>query len=136
MFIIDLLFAFIVAIIFSSTLSVIFRSDDKSEIGLSFFLIFLIILGLTWTIGIWITPFGPSLLGSFWLPFVFVGFLIFLLIAAIIPANRNSSPKIKMKRTDEVKNSQSIKDKNDIKLILSILFIVLIFAIIMHYALK
>jgi hypothetical protein len=51
--------------------------------------VFLLILFLfTWVGGVWSAPYGPPLWGVYWLPFLFFGFLIILLVAAVTPRRR------------------------------------------------
>lgn len=51
---------------------------------LSLFLLLLILFLATWAGGIWLVPIGPKLWGVAWAGFVAVGFLVALLIGALI----------------------------------------------------
>ncbi len=47
--------------------------------------LFILFLLLIWAGGIWITPFGPALVGGYWLPFFFMAVIFILLLAAVVP---------------------------------------------------
>lgn len=85
MFITELLFALLIAFVLALVVSLGFLGYAW---GVGFFLFFLILFLVTWAGGIWITPFGPICWGVSWLPFLFVGILIALIMAALIPDNR------------------------------------------------
>lgn len=77
----DLLFALFFALLFTAVFSGIFRIKGPwSSIPLFFLIIFL----TTWAIGAWISPFGPGLWGSFWLPFFLIGLVVSLLLTATV----------------------------------------------------
>jgi len=64
------------------------RNGDSVATSVLFF--FLILFFATWAGGVWIRPFGPSMWGAYWLPFVLVGvFVAMLLAAATEPARRD-----------------------------------------------
>jgi MFS family permease len=71
---------FITALIIAGTLSHLFAKTLKRRgKRKGFFWFFLIIFMITWAGGVWLTPFGPALLGIHWLPFILVG-----LVGAIV----------------------------------------------------
>ena len=81
MFIVDMLFALVIALVLTGLFAMLFRGMRMGN-GL---LLFLLILFLaTWTGGLWIGPFGPTLLNVYWLPFLLVGLLITLLMIVFI----------------------------------------------------
>jgi len=83
MFLLDLLIAFVLALLITGVLSAAF--DNRGPWGLWW--VFLLVLVLaTWAGGLWITPFGPPLFGVSWLPMLFVGLIFALLLAAAVPA--------------------------------------------------
>jgi len=45
----------------------------------------------SWAGGIWLTPFGPSIWGTYWLPFLIVGLIFALFLAAIPPSREEES---------------------------------------------
>lgn len=84
---IDSFFAFVVAIIFSIILISLFEKRGPGPFA--GFLFFFVVLFLSvWAVGIWITPFGPSLWGGHWLMFVLLGAILTLFLAAVIPSRQ------------------------------------------------
>jgi hypothetical protein len=85
MFISELLFALIIAFIFSLVFGMAFCGYG---LGMGFFLFFIVLFLMTWVGGIWVTPFGPLWFGVPWLPFLFVGLLIALIMTVLAPDRR------------------------------------------------
>jgi hypothetical protein len=82
MFIVDLLFALVMALIFTLIFAVGFRRPGPwSSIAAFFVVIFL----ATWAGGLWISPAGPVFLGIYWLPILLTALLVALLLAAVPP---------------------------------------------------
>ncbi|MBZ0157332.1 MAG: hypothetical protein K8I29_14120 [Alphaproteobacteria bacterium] len=82
MLLMDLLFAFLIAMIVTVLFSMLFRRISTWASLLSFF--FIVFL-TTWAGGVWITPAGPSLWGVYWLPFVVVALVTAFILAAAAP---------------------------------------------------
>jgi uncharacterized membrane protein YiaA len=82
MFIIDLLFALVIAVVLTSIFGTALLKASWGSFLVAFFLI---LLFGTWAIGIWITPFGPVLWGGYWLTFLIIGLFIAVLLAAFTP---------------------------------------------------
>jgi len=83
MFFLDMVFALVIALLFTA----IFTAGFRSRGPWGAWWVFLLVLFLaTWAGGIWITPFGPPMFGVYWLPFVFVGLVFALLLTATVPA--------------------------------------------------
>jgi hypothetical protein len=83
----DLLFAFIVAGVLSLLLGIALRRrvpEPETTWGSILFL-FLLLFFATWAGGVWLTPFGPPLWNTYWLPFVAVGVLLALMLVAVMP---------------------------------------------------
>jgi hypothetical protein len=58
----------------------------------SFFWFFFVIFLFSWGGGLWITPFGPTGWGVAWMPFLFMGFFVTLILLAATPRSaRNRS---------------------------------------------
>jgi len=87
-FIIDLLFAFIIALLFSA---IFFSGFRRQGFGTGLFILFLVLFLATWAGGVWVTPVGPLLWGASWLSFVVVGFFIALLLSLLIPSGKSYS---------------------------------------------
>jgi len=90
MFFMEFLIGVVIALVFSFILVSIlgWQWPGRRSWGPSFFLLFIILLLATWAGGLWLAPFGPMLAGVYWLPFVIVGLLIALIMAAIVPPRR------------------------------------------------
>lgn len=82
MFFVDLLFALVVALLLTAIFSAGFR--NRGPWGL-WWVFLLVVFLAAWAGGVWLTPFGPPLLDVYWLPFLFVGLVVALLIAAAVP---------------------------------------------------
>jgi hypothetical protein len=85
MFLHDLLFVFFLSLILTLVFAVGFR---RHAWGGGLILFFLILFLATWAGGMWITPFGPVWRGVAWLPFIFVGIIIALLLTAVMRPDR------------------------------------------------
>jgi hypothetical protein len=90
MFLTDLFFALLIALLVTGILTPFFRRNAAPESSFwpPFLFIFLIMLAFTWAGGVWVTPFGPTLWGGYWLPFLMVAFVVALLLAAMAPHHR------------------------------------------------
>lgn len=87
---VDLLFAFLVAVILTSLLVIGFgwRYPGRQGAGVAAIFLFLVFFFMVWALAAWTAPFGPPLWGSYWLPFVVIGVLLALLILAISAPTR------------------------------------------------
>lgn len=82
MFIVDLLFAFVMAGIFTLVFAVGFRRPGPWSSVVAFFLVIFL---AAWAGGLWISPAGPVFLGIYWLPILLTAFLVALLLASVPP---------------------------------------------------
>jgi len=82
MFVVDLLFALLMALIFTMIFAVGLRRTGPWSSVLVFFLVIFL---AAWAGGLWISPAGPVFLGVYWLPILLVAFLVALLLAAVPP---------------------------------------------------
>lgn len=91
MLFVELLFAFLVALVLALLLIPLTSShrprEGKAGAGVVLFL-FLILFFATWAGGLWLTPIGPPLWGVYWLPFVLVGLFVALVLAATAEPSR------------------------------------------------
>jgi hypothetical protein len=87
MFFPGLLFALVIACLLTLIFAIGFRRQGW---GIGLLLFFLILFLATWAGGLWITPIGPLWWGIPWLAFLWVGIIMALLLAALIPDNRRS----------------------------------------------
>ena len=128
MVLIHFLFALGTAVI----LSLIFVLGFGRKRGRSSVLIFFILILLaSWAGGVWLTPIGPTLWEVYWLPFLVVGLIVALVLAAVAaPPPRRSSVELVEPMEEEV-------DKKAAYWVMGIFFwsliVVLIVAIVWRY---
>ena len=131
MFFVDFTFAFLFALLLASVLTALFGSRGVQRAGgwPVFFFLFVLLLMMTWAGGAWVAPFGPMFWGGYWLPFLAVGFVIALLIAAMMPAAR--APRTEREAVDQPGAEEATA------LVLGaffwILLIVMIIAVVVRY---
>lgn len=95
MFLIDLVFALLIAFLVTVLLTAVFgwrhpsRQEEEAALPGAFFL-FLILFFFIWAGGAWIGPFGPVLWSGAWLPFLVVGVVIGLFLLAVSEPPRPS----------------------------------------------
>jgi hypothetical protein len=88
MFFADMLLAILVALLLSIIYTVGFRRPASWR---NFLIFFTVLFLAAWAGGVWLTPIGPALWGLYWLPFLIVGVIVALLLAAFIPNPRPRS---------------------------------------------
>jgi len=132
MFLRHLLIALAVAFFMSALFIMATRRYGRRK---GFFWLFLIIFTATWAGGIWIIPFGPTLMGVPWLVFLLVG-LIFVLIFALLlhqkpPKNRQET----LEMLEEIEEEENLEQVAYITLSLFfwVVLCILIVAIIIRY---
>lgn len=89
MFAVDFMVALVIALLLSALFVAALgwrrpgtAGDDQAGGALLFFFVLLL---ATWAGGVWLTPFGPPVFGVIWLPFLVVGLLVALTLAALVP---------------------------------------------------
>jgi len=87
MLFVHLLFALFFALLLSGIFALGFSRKGPWE---SVFMFFLLLFLLSWAGGAWLAPFGPQLWGGYWLPFLLVGVVIALFLAALAPPPRET----------------------------------------------
>ena len=107
------------------------KSEQRTRLICIFWIIFL----TTWAGGIWVRPFGPSFRGIHWLPFLFIGIIIVLILAVSYPRR---TPKSRWETLEMLQRIESQKRLNQLTYItLILLFWLLLFllsmAIIVRY---
>jgi len=82
MLLVDVLIALAVSAVVMVALMFLFRlHGPASRMSLVAFAVFL----ATWVGGLWLTPFGPTIRGAYWAPFLAVGLVFALIWVAISP---------------------------------------------------
>lgn len=128
MLFVHIFMALIFALIFTAIVVGGFRQRGPwASLAMFFIVLFL----ATWAGGIWIHPIGRPLWGTYWLPFLAVGLIVALLLAAVAPIEGEEST---VKLIDQKKRE---KEKRRVMGVLGgffwALIIVLIAAIIARY---
>ena len=129
MLVFDLVVALLVALLLSSILFLGFRRTGPWA---SFLFLFLVLFLATWAGGIWIMPFGRPLGGVYWLPFLMVGIVFALLLAAIVPPGKEEESTIKLV-TEEEKRAQERTARRTVGLLFWLFVGVLVLAIVLRY---
>jgi hypothetical protein len=80
MILMDFVFALVVALILVMIFAVIFKIRPPG-FGVAAF--FVTVFLASWAGGVWMTPLGPTGWGAYWLPFLLVGLMVALLLAAV-----------------------------------------------------
>jgi hypothetical protein len=105
MFFIEILFALLMAFIFTLIFAVGFRRPGPwSSIWAFFAVIFL----ASWAGGLWISQIGPAFAGIYWLPIILVSFIFALLLASFVPGSRR---RPKVDTISQVEQEETAKEK-------------------------
>ena len=129
MFGVHLLFALIVALVFTAILVAIGRGGYERANWATLVILFGILFLTAWAGGIWLHPVGPTIWGAAWMPFVAVGFVVALLVAAISP-NRRPRTVVQAEESAEAKEVVN----TTVTAFLWIFAVCLVAAITLHYA--
>ena len=93
----------------------------------SFLWFFLVVSLFAWAGGAWLLPIGPRWGGVGWVPIIFMGFLVALLLTA-------ASPRTSRKRLATQEQAKAdAESKADVDFLLWVLIICLLFVGIAHY---
>jgi hypothetical protein len=124
MFIVDLVVALAFGLIIVWLISIVFST--RGPWG-SFLWFFLVVSLFAWAGGVWLVPFGPRWWGIGWLPIIFMGFLVSMLLTA-------ASPRIPRKRRNSQEETiAEVESKVVIDTIFWVMIICLLFFGIFHY---
>ena len=128
----EVIFSLVIAL----TLSIMFGFVLHREVPRKGFLFFFLIMFLfTLAGGLWGKPFGPVMLGVFWMPMLIVGLIggIILYYRAPRPPPHNRRETIELlERTEERKKMEKMAYLA-MDLLLSVIIALLIIAIIVYY---
>jgi hypothetical protein len=75
---------FLCALLISLGLSAVFIAAFRRRGPWGAFLFFVVVFLAAWAGGIWLPPMGPPIGGVYWLPFLIVGLIFALLLAAVV----------------------------------------------------
>ncbi len=103
MIFLEILFAIIIAILFSLFLGVLLGWQLPGRGGLwpSLMFLFFLIFIATFAGGYWLRPIGPALWGINWISILLIGFVVMLLAAAIVPPRRPRNTREAIRQAEE-----------------------------------
>ncbi len=115
---------FLFALMTALGLSAIFIAGFRKRGPWDNFLLFFAVVFLgSWAGGIWFSPLGPPLFGVYWLPFLIVGLVFALLLAAVV------SPFPQDTTVQLLGPGEKSPEKNK-RMVLGVYFWLLIFALV------
>jgi hypothetical protein len=136
MFLIDLFFVFVIALVLSLFLAVFmgWRPPGRMETTawVSTLFLFIILFLAVWAGGVWIIPFGPPLWGGYWLPFFVVGLVISFLLLAAASAPAPRKPRTRMEAVQQAEDRENAERVFNV--FFGILAVGLIASIVVAYA--
>ncbi len=103
MFLINLIFVFVFALLLASILALAFgwRHPARAEaFGVSLLFLFIVFFLAIWAGAVWIQPWGPVLYGVPWLSMFLIGLFVALLILSLTP---DRSSRVRSEVVDEMK---------------------------------
>jgi hypothetical protein len=95
----------------------------------SFFWFFFVIFLFSWGGGVWLTPFGPTGWGVAWLPFLFTGFFITLLLLAATPRSARTRRTANGTATDATNLTETAAAEKEAETGLGVFFWLLVVAL-------
>jgi hypothetical protein len=105
MFLAELIFALLMAVLFTLIFAVGLRRRGPWA---SLWAFFLVVFLAAWAGGLWISPAGPMFVGIYWLPMILVAFVFAILLAGVGgPASRG--PKVET--ISEVKEQETAAER-------------------------
>ena len=131
MLILQSFFALIVAVIVTTLAGTVIQSGRKRD---GFLWLFVIVFLTTWAGGLWLRPFGPTLWGTHWLPFLLVGLILALIVIVTTPPRPPRNRRETLKMLEEIQNEKELERVSF--LTLSVFFWILLFALILSIVIK
>lgn len=122
----EMIFAMVVALLLTIIYAVGFRKQARNWGILAFFAIVFL---SSWAGGVWMEPVGPALGGIYWLPFLIVGLMAALLLAASVPTRPPRTRGEALREADSRKEVQST-----FGMLAWALLFALVLAVVAHYA--
>jgi len=95
---------FLTALVIALLLGIIFTAFGWRGPWEAIWVFLLILFLFTWVGGVWSAPYGPPLWGVYWLPFLFFGFLLILLVAAAAPVRK---PRTRREAIEQVEAEET-----------------------------
>jgi hypothetical protein len=116
-----LLIAFVLSLFYA-------LATRRGEQRRGFYWLFLILFLATWAGGLWLKPFGPSLWGIRWLPFLLAGLIFTIVLALSRPQRPPQSRRETLKMLERVEREKKLERATYVTL--SFIFWVLLFVLI------
>jgi hypothetical protein len=139
----DVAVAFLVAVTVSLALVWVFgwrhprRADSRP---LTWMFVFLILFLGAWAGGLWLTPIGPLLWGTYWIPSLVVAILIAFVIAAVTPSRPPRGDRVPGERPTAAGRHAEAQKRVNANVLFGgffwILIIALMAAVFMAYSLR
>ncbi len=126
MFFADFFAALIVGSLVVFLISLAFRT--KGPWG-SLIWFFIMVALFAWVAGVWIRPYGSVWFGAVWIPIIFVGFLVALLLAAVSPRK----PRLPVPADLKEETIATEERKTAVGAFFWILIMILVFLAFSHY---
>lgn len=135
MFVFDILVAIVVALVFSTLLTWLFRwqRPDREGAGAAFMFLFVVTFLAVWAGGAWIEPFGPIVGGVALMPFIIVGFIMALIFLALVPPPRRPRSRKEAIDQAEARAAAQVGAEAIIGAFFWVLLVVLLAAAIARY---
>jgi cytochrome c biogenesis protein ResB len=90
----------------------------------------LVIFLATWGGGLWLRPYGPTLYGVYWFPFLVVALVVSLILITFIPRQPPHSTSEAMEQIERRRTLESM-----FSVFLIVLIVVLVLAVVFGYVL-
>jgi uncharacterized membrane protein YfcA len=122
---VQVLTALVLAVILTGVMTLVFRRHRHArDVVVFFFVIFL----AAWGGGLWLKPYGPSVYGVYWFPFLVVALIVSLILITFIP---RQPPHSTSEAMDQIERRHALE--RVFSVFLAILIGVLVFAIVSGY---
>ena len=127
-----LILEFFIALLIAFLLTIVFSRINRVGPWSGFLWFFLIVLLTSWAGGVWVEPYGPAVRGVYWVPYLFFGVMLALLLAAVMPYEK---PKSQDEARQELEENAAAQEVSYVALnIFFFIFMIgLILALVVHY---
>lgn len=105
MYVMQVLFALLMALLFTALFTLGFQRRGPWSSVLVFFLIVFL---AAWAGSLWISPAGPAFVGIFWVPIIAVAFIVAVLLSAALPRR---PPTQHVETISQVKREEKVRER-------------------------
>jgi hypothetical protein len=81
---------FLIALAVALLLTAAFAAFDATGPWTGFWAFLVLVLLVAWAAGVWVRPFGPTVWGVAWAPYLVFGLIAALIVAAVTPPRRGT----------------------------------------------